>query len=96
MCTRGPADPSTCCPAPPRPARSLFWRLDTFMERCHDMMDMMSTCVQFNKLERIEIGNTKASERECKHACMQAGWKQASNRQTEQSVPQGGQGDGRW
>ncbi len=38
---------------------SLFSRLDTFMERCHDMMDMMSTCVQFNKLERIEIGNTK-------------------------------------
>lgn len=38
---------------------SLFWRLDTFMERCHDMMDMMSTCVQFNKLERVEIGGTK-------------------------------------
>ncbi|KAL6747291.1 flagellar outer dynein arm heavy chain beta [Haematococcus lacustris] len=38
---------------------SLFSRLDTFMERCHDMMDMMSTCVQFNKLERVEIGNTK-------------------------------------
>lgn len=29
------------------------------MERCHDMMDMMSTCVQFNKLERVEIGGTK-------------------------------------
>ena len=38
---------------------SLFTRLDAFMERCHDMMDMMSTCVQFNKLERIEIGGTK-------------------------------------
>lgn len=38
---------------------SLFARLDTFMERCHDMMDMMSTCVQFNKLERVEIGGTK-------------------------------------
>lgn len=25
---------------------SLFGRLDCFMERCHDMMDMMSTCVQ--------------------------------------------------
>lgn len=31
------------------------------MERCHDMMDMMSTCVQFNKLERVEIGGTKVS-----------------------------------
>ncbi|MEW5311809.1 MAG: hypothetical protein WDW38_003494 [Sanguina aurantia] len=38
---------------------SLFGRLDCFMERCHDMMDMMSTCVQFNKLERVEIGGTK-------------------------------------
>jgi hypothetical protein len=46
---------------------SLFWRLDTFMERCHDMMDMMSTCVQFNKLERVEIGNTKV--RGCGVAC---------------------------
>ncbi|GAX83887.1 hypothetical protein CEUSTIGMA_g11312.t1, partial [Chlamydomonas eustigma] len=38
---------------------SLFQRLDSFMERSHDMMDMMSTCVQFNKLERVEIGGTK-------------------------------------
>jgi dynein heavy chain len=38
---------------------SLFQRLDAFMERSHDMMDMMSTCVQFNKLERVEIGGTK-------------------------------------
>lgn len=38
---------------------SLFSRLDHFLERCHDMMDMMSTCVQFNKLERVEIGGTK-------------------------------------
>jgi dynein heavy chain len=29
------------------------------MERCHDMMDMMGTWVQFNKLERVEIGGTK-------------------------------------
>lgn len=38
---------------------SLFQRLDAFLERSHDMMDLMSTCVQFNKLERIEIGGTK-------------------------------------
>jgi dynein heavy chain, axonemal len=38
---------------------SLFSRLDAFLERCHDMMDLMATCVQFNKLERVEIGNTK-------------------------------------
>lgn len=38
---------------------SLFQRLDAFLERSHDMMDMMSTCVQFNKLDRVEIGGTK-------------------------------------
>ncbi len=38
---------------------SLFARLDSFLERCHDMMDLMSTCVQFNRLERVEIGGTK-------------------------------------
>ncbi|KAF5834390.1 hypothetical protein DUNSADRAFT_8976 [Dunaliella salina] len=41
---------------------SLFWRLDAFMERCHDMMDMMATWVQFNKLEKVEIGGTKGKE----------------------------------
>eukprot|EP00201_Polytomella_parva_P017476 CAMPEP_0175071536 /NCGR_PEP_ID=MMETSP0052_2-20121109/19298_1 /TAXON_ID=51329 ORGANISM="Polytomella parva, Strain SAG 63-3" /NCGR_SAMPLE_ID=MMETSP0052_2 /ASSEMBLY_ACC=CAM_ASM_000194 /LENGTH=4543 /DNA_ID=CAMNT_0016338719 /DNA_START=12 /DNA_END=13643 /DNA_ORIENTATION=- len=38
---------------------SLFNRIDSFLERCHDLMDMMSTCVQFNKLERVEVGGTK-------------------------------------
>lgn len=38
---------------------SLFSRLDSFLERCHDMQDLMSTCVQFNRLERVEIGGTK-------------------------------------
>ncbi len=42
---------------------SLFQRLDAFLERSHDMMDLMSTCVQFNKLERIEIGGTKGKVR---------------------------------
>jgi len=38
---------------------SLFQRLDGYLERSHDMMDMMITCTQFNKLERVEIGGTK-------------------------------------
>ena len=38
---------------------SLFQRLDGYLERSHDMMDMMVTCTQFNKLERVEIGGTK-------------------------------------
>ena len=38
---------------------SLFQRLDSYLERSHDMMDMMITCTQFNKLERVEVGGTK-------------------------------------
>ncbi|CAD7696266.1 unnamed protein product [Ostreobium quekettii] len=38
---------------------ALFSRLDAFLERCHDMLDVQSTCLQFGKLERVEIGGTK-------------------------------------
>jgi dynein heavy chain len=38
---------------------SLFGRLDSFLERCHDMTDLMATALQFNRLERVEIGGTK-------------------------------------
>eukprot|EP00899_Mesostigma_viride_P009330 jgi/Mesvir1/18399/Mv14277-RA.1 len=38
---------------------ALFARLDSFLERCHDILDLMQTIYQFNKLERIEIGGTK-------------------------------------
>ena len=34
-------------------------RLDSFLERCHDILDMTQTIVQFNKLSKIEIGGTK-------------------------------------
>ena len=30
----------------------LFGRLDAFIERCHDMLELQTTCLQFNKLER--------------------------------------------
>eukprot|EP00163_Fabomonas_tropica_P009916 TRINITY_DN1985_c0_g1_i1.p1 TRINITY_DN1985_c0_g1~~TRINITY_DN1985_c0_g1_i1.p1 ORF type:complete len:4225 (-),score=1474.45 TRINITY_DN1985_c0_g1_i1:598-13272(-) len=33
--------------------------LDSFLERVHDVLDLMQTIVQFNKLEKIEIGGTK-------------------------------------
>lgn len=32
---------------------SLFQRLDAFLERCHDMMDMMSTCVQVSRAAQL-------------------------------------------
>jgi dynein heavy chain len=38
---------------------SLFARLDVFLERCHDVLDLMQTILQFGKLARVEIGGTK-------------------------------------
>lgn len=40
---------------------ALFVRLDTFSERCQDIMHLTSTCIQFSKLEKIDIGNTKGN-----------------------------------
>jgi dynein heavy chain len=38
---------------------ALFMRLDSFLERCHDILDLAQTIVQFDKLAKIEIGGTK-------------------------------------
>eukprot|EP00232_Nephroselmis_pyriformis_P019075 CAMPEP_0182900652 /NCGR_PEP_ID=MMETSP0034_2-20130328/28990_1 /TAXON_ID=156128 /ORGANISM="Nephroselmis pyriformis, Strain CCMP717" /LENGTH=4527 /DNA_ID=CAMNT_0025034901 /DNA_START=131 /DNA_END=13711 /DNA_ORIENTATION=+ len=38
---------------------ALFARLDSFLERCHDILDLTQTVLQFNKLEKVEIGGTK-------------------------------------
>jgi dynein heavy chain len=38
---------------------ALFVRLDAFSERCVDIMHLTGTIQQFNKLQKIEIGNTK-------------------------------------
>ena len=38
---------------------ALFPRLDSFLERCHDLLDLCKTVVQFQKLEKIEIGGNK-------------------------------------
>jgi hypothetical protein len=38
---------------------ALFMRLDSFLERCHDILDLTQTIVQFSKLAKIEIGGTK-------------------------------------
>ncbi len=49
------------CPANPwkLQSNSLFMRLDSFLERCHDILDLTETIVSFSKLEKIEIGGTK-------------------------------------
>lgn len=41
---------------------ALFIRLDAFMERCQDIMHFTETIVQFNRLNKIDIGSTKGSE----------------------------------
>ncbi|KAJ9460839.1 Dynein beta chain [Diplonema papillatum] len=41
---------------------SLFWRLDSFLERCHDVLDALETTILFNRLDRVEIGGTKGAE----------------------------------
>jgi dynein heavy chain len=38
---------------------AIFMRLDSFLERCHDILDLAQTIVQFSKLSKIEIGGTK-------------------------------------
>ncbi|KAK9808985.1 hypothetical protein WJX72_007373 [[Myrmecia] bisecta] len=38
---------------------AIFLRLDAFLERCHDVLDLSQTALQFHKLERVEIGGTK-------------------------------------
>jgi dynein heavy chain len=38
---------------------ALFVRLDNFLERCHDILDLTKTITQFNKLDNIFIGGTK-------------------------------------
>lgn len=41
------------------PQNVLFIRLDSFLERCHDISSISKTIVQFNKLDSIKIGCTK-------------------------------------
>lgn len=38
---------------------ALFVRLDSFLERCHDILHLTNTIVQFNKLSKIDLGGTK-------------------------------------
>ena len=49
------------CPANPWRIQNnaIFFRLDTFLERCHDISDLTRTIIQFSKLAKIEIGSTK-------------------------------------
>ena len=41
---------------------TLFSRLDAFLERCHDVLDVLETVVLFNRLEKVEVGGTRGAE----------------------------------
>ena len=41
---------------------TLFARLDAFLERCHDLLDVLETVMLFNRLEKVEIGGTHGAE----------------------------------
>ena len=42
---------------------AIFSRLDVFMERCHDVLEVCNTSLQFSRLERVEIGGSKVRGR---------------------------------
>lgn len=52
---------NTECPTNPWKIQNnaLFLRLDAFLERCHDVLEMTEIIVKFRKLEKIVIGGTK-------------------------------------
>lgn len=55
------AKSSTECPQNPWTVQNnaVFIRLDSFLERCHDILDLALTILMFSKLAKIEIGGTK-------------------------------------
>ena len=51
----------TECPENPWKAQNnaIFVRLDQFLERCHDILDLAQIIMLFSKLAKIEVGGTK-------------------------------------
>jgi len=41
---------------------ALFSRLDAYLERCHDLLDLVDTHILFSRLERVEIGGSKGRD----------------------------------
>ena len=40
---------------------AIFMRLDAFLERCRDILDLVQTIQQFSLLEKVEVGGTKGA-----------------------------------
>jgi dynein heavy chain len=55
------ATASVECPSNPWRVQNtaLFMRLDAFIERCRDVLELLQTVVQFTHLARVEVGGTK-------------------------------------
>eukprot|EP00605_Chrysophyceae_sp_TOSAG23-4_P001019 GSChrysophyteH1.ASY1.ANO1.1120.1 assembled CDS len=55
------AKASVECPENPWRVQNnaVFIRLDSFLERCHDILDLAQTILQFSKLAKVEVGGTK-------------------------------------
>ncbi|CAM9264977.1 unnamed protein product, partial [Hapterophycus canaliculatus] len=49
------------CPSNPWRVQNnaIFARMDLFLERCHDVLDLTTTIAQFQKLANLEVGGTK-------------------------------------
>eukprot|EP00906_Rhabdomonas_costata_P031047 RCo043883 len=41
---------------------ALFSRLDSFLERCHDILDLVEQGILFSRMDKIEIGGTKGKQ----------------------------------
>jgi dynein heavy chain len=39
----------------------IFGRFDAFLAKCQEILNLFNTIIEFNKLEKIEIGGTKVS-----------------------------------
>jgi len=51
------------CPGNPWKIQNnaIFSRLDLFLERCHEALEITKTIIHFSKLSKVEIGGTKGS-----------------------------------
>ncbi|KAL1498812.1 hypothetical protein AB1Y20_014117 [Prymnesium parvum] len=63
-------------------SNALFARLDAFLERCHDLKELCKTVLQFERLEKIEIGGNKGRTLSASVAQMHADFQRVLERMT--------------
>jgi len=60
-------------------SNALFLRLDAFVERCHDVLEMTEAIQKFRKLEKVEIGGSKGAALEAAVLAIRADFDAAVN-----------------